>query len=103
MRLLPAAPASRCRRSRVRSDGVEAMTRTAADQPSEGGTEGASSSPSESPPLDLSNCDREPIHIPGAIQPHGLLVVLSEPDLTVLQVSDNAEAVCRLAPDALLG
>ena len=25
-------------------------------------------------PIDLANCDREPIHIPGTIQPHGLLL-----------------------------
>ena len=25
-------------------------------------------------PVDLSNCDREPIHLPGAIQPHGCLL-----------------------------
>jgi light-regulated signal transduction histidine kinase (bacteriophytochrome) len=25
--------------------------------------------------LDLTVCDREPIHSPGAIQPHGLLLV----------------------------
>lgn len=31
------------------------------------------------PPLDdalLTECDREPIHIPGSIQPHGALLVL---------------------------
>lgn len=28
--------------------------------------------------LDLTGCDREPIHIPGAIQPHGLLLVVDE-------------------------
>ena len=27
------------------------------------------------PDLDLTACDREPIHIPGAVQPHGLLLV----------------------------
>lgn len=27
------------------------------------------------PALDISACDREPIHIPGAIQPHGLLLI----------------------------
>ena len=27
--------------------------------------------------VDLTNCDREPIHIPGAIQPHGILLVVS--------------------------
>ena len=26
--------------------------------------------------LDLTNCDREPIHIPGAIQPHGVLLIV---------------------------
>ena len=25
------------------------------------------------PSVDLTNCDREPIHIPGSIQPHGCL------------------------------
>ena len=28
------------------------------------------------PTFDLTSCDREPIHIPGAIQPHGILLVL---------------------------
>ncbi len=42
--------------------------------------------------VDLTNCDREPIHIPGAIQPHGVLLALQEPDLTILQASDNARA-----------
>ena len=26
--------------------------------------------------VDLTACDREPIHIPGAIQPHGLMLVV---------------------------
>jgi light-regulated signal transduction histidine kinase (bacteriophytochrome) len=39
--------------------------------------------------VDLSNCDREPIHIPASIQPHGLLLVLREPDLTISQTSAN--------------
>ncbi|MBI0474358.1 GAF domain-containing protein [Sphingomonas sp. MA1305] len=29
------------------------------------------------PAVDLTDCDREPIHVPGAIQPHGLLLVAS--------------------------
>ncbi|HJO65475.1 MAG TPA: phytochrome, partial [Sphingomonas sanguinis] len=28
------------------------------------------------PNMDITACDREPIHIPGAIQPHGLLLVV---------------------------
>lgn len=38
---------------------------------------------------DLTNCDREPIHMPGSIQPHGVLLVLREDDLTLLQASEN--------------
>lgn len=34
-------------------------------------------------------CSREPIHIPGSIQPHGALLVLREQDLTCLQTSAN--------------
>lgn len=39
--------------------------------------------------IDLTNCDREPIHIPGSIQPHGVLLVMTEPELVVIQVSEN--------------
>ena len=38
---------------------------------------------------DLSTCDREPIHIPGSIQPHGVLLSLDESSLAVLQASEN--------------
>ena len=41
---------------------------------------------------DLSNCEREQIHLPGSIQPFGALLVLREPDLVVVQASTNAEA-----------
>ena len=40
---------------------------------------------------DLSNCEREPIHLAGSIQPHGALLVLDE-DLTIMQASANAAA-----------
>ena len=39
---------------------------------------------------DLTSCDQEPIHIPGAIQPHGVLLVLDEAALTIEQASENA-------------
>jgi chemotaxis family two-component system sensor kinase Cph1 len=39
--------------------------------------------------INLDSCAREPIHIPGSIQPHGVLMVLEEPDLNVVQVSEN--------------
>ena len=40
--------------------------------------------------IDLTNCDREPIHIPGSIQPHGAMVVLNENGL-VSFVSENID------------
>ncbi len=53
--------------------------------------------------VDLTNCDREPIHIPGSIQPHGILLVLVEPDLTIVQVSANTLAFLERHPRDLLG
>ncbi|WP_248279395.1 ATP-binding protein [Xanthomonas campestris] len=43
------------------------------------------------PTLDLSSCAKEPIHTPGAIQPHGLLLVIDPASLSVTQraVSDS--------------
>ena len=41
------------------------------------------------PSLDLTSCDTEAIHLPGAIQPHGVLIAMREPELAVLQVSAN--------------
>lgn len=61
---------------------------------------------STNPPLplvDLSSCDREPIHIPGAIQPHGLLLAVEGSDLTIVQVSANCEHWLQQAPAQLLG
>ena len=55
------------------------------------------------PPVDLSNCDREPIHVPGAIQPHGVLLACRGPAFTIVQVSDNSGAVIGKTPEALLG
>lgn len=44
-------------------------------------------------PPDLDACAREPIHIPGSIQPHGVLLVVDPADGRVLQASANASAV----------
>jgi two-component system, chemotaxis family, sensor kinase Cph1 len=53
-------------------------------------------------PVDLSNCEREPIHVPGSIQPRGVLLAVSEPDLVVQQVSENLAGLVGVAvPDAL--
>ncbi|TCZ59747.1 GAF domain-containing protein [Roseicella aquatilis] len=42
---------------------------------------------------DLSNCEREQIHLAASIQPHGALLLLREPELTVVQASANAAAL----------
>jgi len=52
---------------------------------------------------DLSNCERELIHLAGSVQPHGALLVLLEDELTVLQASDNTGALLGCPPLALLG
>ncbi len=52
--------------------------------------------------VNLTNCDREPIHIPSSIQPHGVLMVLSEPDLKITQVSKNTFDVLGITPADLL-
>lgn len=54
-------------------------------------------------PIDLTNCDREPIHIPGQVQAHGALLALDRATFTVRQVSDNAAQYVGLSPAALLG
>src|SRR5215831_12269276 len=38
--------------------------------------------------VDLTNCDREPIHIPGSVQPFGFLLALQS-DFTVCMASEN--------------
>ncbi|MDX2243958.1 MAG: ATP-binding protein [Leptolyngbyaceae cyanobacterium bins.302] len=53
--------------------------------------------------VNLTNCDREPIHIPGSIQPHGILLVLSEPTWEIEQISANTEALLGVPPQQLLG
>lgn len=51
---------------------------------------------------ELSNCEREPIHHPSCIQPHGILFVLQEPDLTILQVSENIFDVIKVKAENLV-
>jgi len=54
-------------------------------------------------PLDLTSCDREPIHLPGCIQPHGVLFAVSTDDLSITAVSANAARYFDLDVDNLLG
>jgi light-regulated signal transduction histidine kinase (bacteriophytochrome) len=53
--------------------------------------------------IDLTNCEHEPITIPGCIQPHGLLLVLRAADLAVVQVSANTAHFLDIAPGETLG
>ncbi|MGE8185991.1 ATP-binding protein [Pseudomonas sp. NPDC086278] len=50
----------------------------------------------------LAQCASEAIRIPGAIQPHGVLLTLTEPDLIIQQVSRNCAAMLGQTAAALL-
>jgi len=52
---------------------------------------------------DLTNCEREPIHLAGSVQSHGMLLVLREPDLTVVQASVNVQTMLRRPAEELIG
>ena len=51
----------------------------------------------------LTNCDREPIHIPGAILPHGAMLVLDCTSLRVLQAAGDTLALFGEPIEAILG
>ncbi len=51
----------------------------------------------------LSNCDREPIHAPGGIQPHGFLLLLDTPALTIAGTSTNVRDLFWREAQALIG
>ncbi len=58
-----------------------------------------------SPPFgqaDLTNCERELIHLAGSVQPHGALLVLTSPGLRIVQASANSAAVLGTPVAALL-
>lgn len=50
-----------------------------------------------------TDCDREPIHIPGSIQPHGVLLAFREPTLISSHISSNVKEFFGLDADELLG
>ncbi|RDC57845.1 GAF domain-containing protein [Pedobacter chinensis] len=39
--------------------------------------------------VDLTNCDKEPIHIPGKVQSHGFLIAIDKTDFTITYLSKN--------------
>jgi len=53
--------------------------------------------------VDLDNCAREPIHVPGMIQPRGVLLVVREADGVLLQASVNVERHLGVPAEELAG
>jgi chemotaxis family two-component system sensor kinase Cph1 len=53
--------------------------------------------------VDFSNCDRELVQYPGAVQPHGAMIIVDELDYVVLQTSANCEPFLGRSPKQLLG
>ena len=52
---------------------------------------------------DLTNCDREQIHLPGSVQPHGVLLAIEPRDLTIVQAGGDTIGLLGVAPITLLG
>jgi light-regulated signal transduction histidine kinase (bacteriophytochrome) len=52
--------------------------------------------------VDLNSCDREPIHIPGQIQPYGFLLVLTR-EFQVISASENAGEFLGIPQEQLVG
>lgn len=42
---------------------------------------------------DLTNCDREPIHVPGAVQPHGLLLGMDDAGMVLVASANTPEMI----------
>ena len=53
--------------------------------------------------IDLSNCDKEPIHHIGSIQLHGCLLILQLPSWKIIQASENVSSYLGVATSDLLG
>ncbi len=54
-------------------------------------------------PADLTTCDREPVQYPGAIMPHGMLLVLAPDDYRIIGASANVGSWCGRGPEQLAG
>ncbi|SEA42676.1 ATP-binding protein [Pedobacter hartonius] len=53
--------------------------------------------------IDLTNCDREPIHIPGRIQSHGFVLAVDSASFNITYASENCINFVPLEAKALLG
>ena len=52
---------------------------------------------------DLTNCERELIHLAGSVQPHGVMLVVREADWTLVQISANVAILLGVPVRDLLG
>ena len=53
--------------------------------------------------IDLTNCDREQIHIPGAILPHGAMLVIDPATMMIEQVAGDTLSLLGMDAAALAG
>ncbi len=53
--------------------------------------------------ITLTNCESEPIHIPGSIQPHGFLIAVKMVDYSIAFASKNCETHFQLPLQEILG
>jgi chemotaxis family two-component system sensor kinase Cph1 len=53
--------------------------------------------------VNLTNCESEPIHIPGSIQPHGFLLGIKSENQIIDFCSANSAEFIKLSPEELLG
>ena len=52
--------------------------------------------------VDLTNCDKEPIHIPGKIQSHGFMIAVNIDTLIITYISDNINDFLNVESKRLL-
>lgn len=55
------------------------------------------------PTRDLDTCDREPIHVPGSIQSHGVLLAFEPASKRITHASRNAETLFGRSIDEIIG
>lgn len=53
--------------------------------------------------VDLTNCDKEPIHIPGLVQQHGILIAVNPVGSVIEKVSENIEQYLGITAEQALG
>lgn len=56
----------------------------------------------QSPEINVTSLKEAPIHLFKQIQPHGVLLVLEEPELKILQVSNNTWKIFGINPENIL-